>query len=116
MLRGRGVDELELDLVILVNAVEATFWPRLSKNLKLLRQNVARLILHMGSSELELEVDMEDNDSRSRSSSVASRVEVVPYILRPESSFPFGSYSVLYIFEWGDSGVKTTLGTESQEL
>ena len=46
---------------------------------------------HMGSS-LELEVvDMEDKDSRSRSSSVASIVEVVPYMLRPESSLPLGS-------------------------
>ena len=112
---GLGVELEELDLVTLVNAVEATSWPRLSKNRKLLRQKVARETEHMGSSLEELEVDMEDKDSKSRSSSVASIVEVVPYMLRPESSFPLGSYSVRCILEWGDSGVKTTLGTESQD-
>ena len=48
----------------------------------------------IGSSLVEetLEVDMDDKDSKSRSRSVASMVEVVPYMLRPESgSFPLGS-------------------------
>ena len=92
---GLGVELEELDLVTLVNAVEATSWPRLSRNRKLLRQKVARETEQfMGSSLVEetLEVDMDDKDSKSRSSSVASMVEEVPYMLRPESgSFPLGS-------------------------
>jgi hypothetical protein len=60
--------------------------------------------------------DEEDKDCMSMSMQVAVKVEAVPQMLRPLSLLlPFGSYNVLDIFECGDSGVNTTLGTESQD-
>lgn len=109
-------EEVVEDTVKVVNAVEATTdWPFMSKILRLLLDKTALETLKAGSVEdpeepSELE-DLEDNDSMSMSTQVAVKVEVVPKRLRPLSS---GSYNVVGgIF--GLSGVRTTLGTESEE-
>ena len=52
----------------------------------------------------------DDTDCISMSMQVAVTVDVVPNMLKPLSSLPLGSYSVLGSLEYGDSGVKTTLG------
>ena len=109
----------------LVNAVEATDWPLSSRKRKLPRHQLALATLQTGSSieeeddddteehvddELLEDPDEVDKDCISMSMQVAVTVDVVPNILNPLSSFPLGSYSVLGNLEYGDSGVKTTLG------
>ena len=84
------VTEVEEDIVMLVNAVEATLWPLWSKNLKFPEHQVALATLQTGSSkdkcELEQELEQEElsdelselTDCISMSTQVAVNVEVVP--------------------------------------